>query len=204
MIKKLKPDDTTSVFMAGLETVSAVSGATVQEGGQNGPDFIIERERKVAVEIRNEADGRSLVPRLKKLVATTPRADGAATVILRDPRLQISKSAQKTREYLAILGERGIPLVAPTVEPPPLSRHSPDLGGGKVRDLATTALSPDSAVLDWLRSLHATSWRPVESWCRRHDRKEEPWTRSRPTCRPLVDGTSARARGNRGQAPVPC
>jgi hypothetical protein len=157
VIKGLKPDDTTSVLMAGLETMSAISGGTVQDGGQNGPDFFIERERKVAVEIRNEADGRSLVPRLKRLVATTPRLDGAATVILRDPRLQISKNAQKTREYLAILSERGVPLITPTVEATSaIAALSQILATAKSGDLANDGNPvPDSAVLDWLRSLHA-------------------------------------------------
>ncbi len=149
------PADTTRVLMQGLEPLAALGGIKSVDRNPQAADFILEAEQKVAGQIRNEADGRSLAPRLKKLLASTPREDGARSVILRDPRLPISKSALKTREHLATLQDRGVSLVEPTVEAlSALAALAEILADAKAGDLANEGnpLS-EGAVLEWLRAL---------------------------------------------------
>lgn len=118
-------------------------------------DFILEGEPKVAVEICNEADGRSLGPRLKRILANAPRSDGARTVILRDPRLPIAKSATKTRAHLKVLRSQGIGLVEPSVEAlAALAALGELLADAKSGDLTNDGSTiSEQNVLTWLRGL---------------------------------------------------
>lgn len=149
------PADTTRLLLQGLEPLAAVSGSRVVHENLGTADFAIEGDRRVFVEIRNEADGRSIAPRLRQLLVSTPRSDGGRTVLLRDPRLPLSNQAKKTREYLQALASRGVPVVEPTVEAlAALAALSEILADAKSGDLANDG-TPISgrAVLDWLRGL---------------------------------------------------
>lgn len=149
------PADTKRILLHGLEPLAALGGVKVVEDATGMADFGLEGDTKVFAEIRNEADARSLGPRLKKLLANTPRADGARTVILRDPRLPISKTAGKTREHLQKLRDRGVALVEPTVEAlAALAALAEILADAKSGDLAEDGTGVSGgAVLEWLRSL---------------------------------------------------
>jgi hypothetical protein len=147
--------DTTRILMQGLEPLAALSNVEVIQDPLRQADFGLQGEKRVFAEIRNEIDGRSLGPRLKRLLDNTPRSDGAQTVILRDPRIPIGKSATKVRERLAELSRRGVRVVEPTVAAlGALAALSELLADAKSGDLANEG-DPisGSVVLEWIRSL---------------------------------------------------
>jgi hypothetical protein len=111
----------------------------------------------VAVSVRDEADGRSLRPRLLALVQHVPRSDGARLVVVRDPRVPISPKAVKAREHLAELRAKGALVVEPSIEAlAALATLSSLLADAKSGDLANEGESVgESLVLAWLRQLAA-------------------------------------------------
>lgn len=149
------PSDTRRVILQGLEPLTEIGDLQVLERELGTADFALEHEGTVFVEIRNEADGRSLAPRLKRLLQSTPRPDGGRSVVLRDPRLPISRAAVKTREYLSALRERGVQVIEPTVEAlAALAALSELLADAKSGDLAVDGETVSGgAVLEWLRGL---------------------------------------------------
>lgn len=160
-----EPADTSRILLQGLEPLAAVGGIEVTDCELGTADFAIRADRTILVEVRNEADGRSLGPHLKRLLENTPRKDGARTVLVRDPRLPVSKQAIRTRERLQQLSARGIPLVKPTVEAlAALAALSEILADAKSGDLAHDGEAiPGNAVLQWLRGLRQDlSVEPVE------------------------------------------
>lgn len=149
--------ETPSIILSNVETLAKIAGARTTQGSVDGADFILEGATKVAAVIRNEADGRSLGPRLKKMLDKVPRGDGARPVILRDPRLPIAKTAVKTREHLEALQSKGVAFIEPTVEAlAALAALADILADAKSGDLANDGRPlSEGAVLEWLRTLHA-------------------------------------------------
>jgi hypothetical protein len=154
--KTSNPAETPSIVLSALETLATLPNVKKVERHVTGADFLLEGRAKVAAVIRNEVDGRSLAPRLKKMLEIVPRADGARAVILRDPRLPISKNAVKTREHLETLRGKGVAVIEPTVEAlAALAALADILADAKSGDLANDgAPLAESAVLEWLRTLH--------------------------------------------------
>ena len=164
-IDALEPADTQRIMIQGAEILAHLEGASVSGPDPEGADVIIAGERTAALSLRNEADGRSLTPKLKALLAHTPRRDGVKVVIVRDPRLPIAKTAVKAREYLKALQERGCSLLEPTVEAlAALDALASILGDSKSGDLANEDRPLESgAVLAWLKSLRGElSLEPVQ------------------------------------------
>lgn len=167
-VRASEPSDTRRVILQGLEPLAELGGLQVVDHNLGTADFAIAHqgpaldgavfEGTVFIEVRNEVDGRALAPRLKRLLQVTPRADGGRSVILRDPRLPISKAAVKTREYLTTLRDRGVRLVEPTVEAlAALAALSQLLADAKSGDLAVDGDTiSGGAVLEWLRSLRSS------------------------------------------------
>jgi hypothetical protein len=151
----LEPSDTQGIMIRAAELIAHLEGALVSEPDREGADVVIAGERRAALSLRNEADGRSLTPKLKALMAHTPRKDGAKLVIVRDARLPIAKTAVKAREYLKVLQERGVSLLEPTVEAlAALDALSSILDDSKSGDLANEERPLEAgAVLAWLKSL---------------------------------------------------
>lgn len=158
-IRESTPSETERLLLQGLQAISVLRGVRAYVPEPKSADFVLgglsNEPPKVAVEICNEADGRSLGPRLKRILASTPRSDGARTLLLRDPRLPIGKSATKTREYLKALQERGVGLVEPTVEAlAALAALGALLADAKSGDLANQgATIPEPRLVEWLRGL---------------------------------------------------
>jgi hypothetical protein len=156
-LRDIGPADTTRILLQGLEPAATIRGLKRIATKSDAAEVLLESDRKIAIEICNEADGRSLGPRLRRLLDQTPRPDGARSVIVRDPRLPISKNAVKTRGYLDELRKRGVSIVEPTIDVlAALAALSELLADAKSGDLANdgTAIS-DSTVLEWLRTLRA-------------------------------------------------
>jgi hypothetical protein len=155
--KASNPAETQNVLVSGLETLAALPAVQKVHRDVPDADFMLEGNTKVAAIIRNEIDGRSLAPRLKKLLDVVPRKDGARAVILRDPRHPLSKNAVKTREHLGSLRKKGVALIEPTVEAlSALAALNDILADAAAGDLANDgAPLSQSAVLDWLRTVHA-------------------------------------------------
>lgn len=149
------PARTTAIVLKGTEVLATIAEAIVSDRDKEGADLVINGRNKVAVSLRNEADGRSLGPKLKALAGRLPRKDGARLVILRDPRLPIAKSAIKTREALDRLVGAGATLIQPTVEAlVALEALSSLLADAKSGDLANEGEAMGAGdVLRWLRSL---------------------------------------------------
>lgn len=152
---KLSPSDTHRVIIQGAELIAQLEGAEIESNDTENADLVLTGPRRTALNVRNEADGRSLTPKLKALLGRTPRRDGASVVIVRDPRLPIAKTAVKAREHLATLQGRGARLLEPTIEAlTALEALASILADSKSGDLANQdATLEASTVLEWLRNL---------------------------------------------------
>ena len=152
----LEPSQTERVVVQGAPLLAHMIGGQSKDDSE-GAHVFIDGAQNTAISIRNEADGRSLTPRLKRLLAGTPRKDGAKLVIVRDPRLPISKTAVKAREHLKELEDRGASVLEPTIEAlAALEALASILADAKSGDLANedAQLEP-GAVLAWLKSLRS-------------------------------------------------
>jgi hypothetical protein len=152
---ELQPSDTTRVVIQGIQVMAQLEGTSIHPAEGVPVDLILGAKRKVAVSVRNEADGRVLGPKLKALLQDTPRQDGARLVIVRDPRLTIAKTAVKTREHLAALQSKGAVVVEPTLAAlAALEALQSLFSDAKSGDLANAgAPIVEGSVLEWLRSL---------------------------------------------------
>jgi Cdc6-like AAA superfamily ATPase len=149
------PARTTAIFLKGSEVLATIAEVSVSERDTEGADLVVNAKTKVALSLRNEADGRSLGPKLKALLACPRRQDGARWAIVRDPRLSIGKSAVKTREALDRLVAGGATIIEPTIEAlAALEALSSLLADAKSGDLANEGetVAPGD-VVKWLRSL---------------------------------------------------
>ena len=164
--RELKPSDTHRVLIQGIELMGNLAGVEVRRSAQADTDLVVgpEKQRQLAVSIRNEADGRVLTPRLKRLVLATPRQDRARLIIVRDPRLPIPKAAVKAREHLAQLQRAGATLVEPTLAAlAALEALQSLFADAKSGDLANDGTPlPENTVLEWLRRLRQTSDLSIE------------------------------------------
>jgi AAA domain len=151
----LEPADTQRIMVQGAELVAHWEGAELSASNVPGIELQLSGKRSVALSLRNEADGRSLTPKLKALLSTAATEDGPPVIIVRDMRLPIAKTALKAREYLKKLRERGVSLLEPSVEAlAALDALSSLLSDAKSGDLANQASAVDSsAVLAWLKTL---------------------------------------------------
>lgn len=157
-ISDLKPSETASILGRGAPLLAELAGAEALDRDTQLADVVFAGPRRVALSIRNETDGRSLTPKLKALLSQTPRKDGAPVVIVRDPRLTLSKAASKAREYLDALRSRGAAFIEPTVEAlAAIDALASILGDAKSGDLTDEEARPvdAGAVLNWLRSLRS-------------------------------------------------
>jgi hypothetical protein len=156
---ELGPGDTPRVVIQGVQLMAKLGATPVSTADETHTDLILGGKRKVALSIRNEADGRVLGPKLKRLLQDTPRPDGARVVIVRDPRLTIAKTAVKTRENLALLQAKGAKLVEPTLAAlAALEALQSLFSDAKSGDLANDgAPLAEGTVLEWLRRLQRES-----------------------------------------------
>lgn len=162
---ELHPADTERILVRGAELIAEIGGGELIENDSEKADFVIAGDRRTAVSVRNEVDGRSLVARLADLVKHTPRKDGAKLVVVRDARLPIPKKAVKSREHLSVLQKRGVGFVEPTVEAlAALDALAGILGDAKSGDLANEGSPLDAGkVIAWLKSLRGSvELEPVE------------------------------------------
>ncbi len=152
-LNHLRPVDVNRVVLKGVQVLSAVGDLRVEDRDPEGADLVLLGDKEAAVSLRNEADGRSLGPRLRSLLAHCPRKDGKRLVVVRDSRLTIAKSAPKAREALRELEVRGAVLVNPKVESlAALDALGSLLSDAKSGDLARDGETVgDGAVLHWLR-----------------------------------------------------
>lgn len=187
-VGSLTPAETHRVLVQGAPLIAHLAGAEMKGGDRDGADLVISGERAAAISIRNEADGRSLTPRLKSLLAQVPRKDGARLVIVRDPRLPIAKTAVKARAYLATLQERGVSLLEPTIEAlAALDALSSILADARSGDLANEETPLEAgAVLAWLKGLRRQlDLEPVEELI--EELLEEPAPMSNSLAQDLAD-----------------
>jgi hypothetical protein len=146
------PADTTRIVLHGIQALTEVGALDARP--DEVADVVLSRgPQKIAVSVRNDADGRSLFRKLDRLAQKHPRADGARLVIVRDPRLPISKNAKKSRELLSTLRAQGAALVEPSVAAlAALDALSSILSDAKSGDLAHDGASiAEQTVLAWLR-----------------------------------------------------
>jgi hypothetical protein len=145
--------DTNRIVLQGVQLLAPLSGNLTTDDNAGSADILIDGQSRVALSLRDEADGRALGPKLRALLKDMPRSDDARVVIVRDARLTIAKTAVQTRETLARLQERGAVLVQPTVEAlVALEALESLLADAKSGDLANDGVAVHAAsVLDWLR-----------------------------------------------------
>jgi hypothetical protein len=143
------------ILMHALPVVAGLCGAEVRSEDPEGADWVIAfGGQSVALTVRNEADGRALGPKLKALLDCSPRGDGARWVLLRDPRLSLSRAAVRTREHLSELEAKGARFVEPSLETlATLDAVQSLLGDAQSGDLARGGDAVDSStVLAWLKA----------------------------------------------------
>jgi hypothetical protein len=148
-----KGGDTTRIVRKGLELLAGLQGAKLSADPTARADLVIEGKQRTAVSVRNEADGRSLGPKLRLLLQDCPRQDGARLVIVRDPQLTLPKTAARVRTDLAALTQKGAILVHPSLEAlAALEALASLLGDAKSGDLALAGETVgESRVVEWLR-----------------------------------------------------
>jgi AAA ATPase domain len=155
-LPELSAADTTRLVIQGSQLLAKLEGHDVSERDAGRADLVLGgRRAKVALSVRNEADGRSLGPKLKALLDEHPRKDKARLVIVRDPRLTIAKTAVKTREHLAKLQASGAVVVEPTLAAlAALEALQSIISDAKSGDLANDGEPvQERTVLSWLESL---------------------------------------------------
>lgn len=154
-IGALKAADTGPIVFRGMDVVARMEGGDVNGTDPQQADLLVTGPRRVAISVRNEADGRALTPKLRRLLPHVPRKDGAPLVLVRDSRLPIPKTAVKARECLDTLHQRGVRIVEPTVEAlAALDALASILADAKSGDLANQEVPLETgAVVAWLRSL---------------------------------------------------
>jgi AAA ATPase-like protein len=144
------------VLMHALPALAGLCGAEIGAEDPEGiADWVLYHGgRPMAVTVRNEADGRTLSPKLKALLEHSPRRDGAPWVLLRDRRLSLSKAAVRTRERLSELEAKGARLVEPSLETlASLDALQSLLGDAASGDLARGGEAVESStVLGWLKA----------------------------------------------------
>jgi hypothetical protein len=153
--RELSPSDTPRVVIQGVGLMAKLDAKPVGAADSTDVDLVVGAERKVALSVRNEADGRVLGPKLRRLLQAVPRKDGGRLVIVRDPRLPISKAATRARESLAQLQQQGAVLVEPTLAAlAALEALQSLFSDAKSGDLANDgAPLAEHTVLEWLRRL---------------------------------------------------
>jgi hypothetical protein len=149
--------DTERIVLGGLEVMKVLRGLDSEVTDPRLASFVLKTEPPTAVHICNEADARSVAPRLKRIAANLPRKDGYRTVLLRDPRQPIAKGATKTRGYIETLRKQGAAFVEPTIEALlALAALGQLLADAKSGDLEHDGEAiTESRVVAWLRSLEA-------------------------------------------------
>lgn len=157
--RELMPGDTTRLMIQGVQLMAKLDGKPAAGTDDLDTDLIVGAERRVALSVRNEADGRVLGPKLRRLLRDHPRKDGARLVIVRDPRLPIAKTAVKARENLARLQASGAAVVEPTLAAlAALEALQSLFSDAKSGDLANDgAPLAEHTVLEWLRRLRHAS-----------------------------------------------
>lgn len=154
--------DLRDAVIRGVEVLSGLERIDVhaREPSRDVPevDLVVESrdtKERVAVSVRDEADGRSLRPRLEALAKHLPRADGARLVVVRDPRVPLPARAAKAREHLETLRAKGAVVVEPSVEAlAALATLAGLLADAKSGDLANDGETvTEGVVLAWMRSL---------------------------------------------------
>ena len=149
------PADATRLVLQGVQVLATLRAAKIDDRDPERADLVVEAERRLAFSLRNEADGRSLGPKLRALLAHSPRKDGAQLLIVRDPRLTIAKTAVRARADLATLQAQGAVLVQPTLEAlAALEALQSILADAKSGDLANDGdVVREGPVLEWLRGM---------------------------------------------------
>lgn len=149
------PARTTATLLQSAEVLETLADAQVNDGHSLGADLVLGSAKRVAISIRNEADGRSLTPKLRALLGRVQATKDLSWVLVRDPRLPVSKSAVRAREYLDQLSGAGVRLVEPTAAAlRALQALSSILADAKSGDLANEGDTVEkNQVLKWLRSL---------------------------------------------------
>jgi hypothetical protein len=156
-VRESTPADTERIVLGGLESVKILRGLESEITDPSIASFVLKTQPPTAVHICNEADARSLGPRLKRIAANLPRKDGYRTVLLRDPRQPVAKSATKTRNYLESLRKQGASLIEPTIEAlAALEALGQLLSDAKSGDLDQEGDAvTENGVVEWLRAQNA-------------------------------------------------
>lgn len=150
------PADVERILLHGLAAHAEIRGTAVPGKSEvtSGVDWVLSAEPAELLSVRNETNMTSLARRLRHLLEL-PKEKLSHLVLVRDPRLAVSRSAKKTLEYLQDLSQRGVRLVRPHVEAlAALEALSSLLSDAKSGDLANAGdpVAPGT-VLSWLRGL---------------------------------------------------
>jgi hypothetical protein len=154
-VARSHPEDSARVLLHGLPLRWSLDrSAPLVRQRLPGVDLVLDGDPPVALSVRNETNMTSLAAKLRHLVQATgePR-QSARVVVLRDPRLPVTRTAKRTREYLRTLEQRGVRLVEPTPEAvAALEALRSLLSDAKSGDLANEG-EPigEGAVQAWLR-----------------------------------------------------
>ena len=172
-LSRTSPEQTASILVHGVplylelgrtlhERAAAPSPASQRR--RQGIDFMMPGPPLVAVSVRNETNMNSLAAQLRGLLESAEGTEPGRIVVVRDPRLPISRSARKTREYLLRLERSGVRLIQPSPEAiAALAALTSLLSDAKAGDLASggEALS-EATVRVWLQQVWSEDPRIAE------------------------------------------
>jgi len=117
-VESLAKGDVDEVLDQGIQGLMGLVGGDWKARGERGDiDFRLDSPTgQIAVSLCNHKNMRSLLARLRRLRASTTDGRTKRLVVLRDPRLPISKHARVTRQQMEQLAQQGVRFVYPSLE----------------------------------------------------------------------------------------
>lgn len=147
--------DIDEVLDQGLQALLGAAGSWKTERGGRDVDFAMSSGgRRIDVSLCNQRNMNGLAARLRRLNRGRSSGAGGGLVMVRDPRLAISRTARRTREYLEELDRAGARLVHPSLE----AMQALEALRGLLADARSGDLTRDgepispSTVQDWIAS----------------------------------------------------
>ncbi len=117
--ESISQGDVDEVLAQGIPALMGAASRGKWRGGTGRGDMDFQLESpagQIELSVCNQRNMNSLAARLRRLGGSAPNGRAARLVLLRDPRLAVSRTARATRRYLDDLTRAGARVVRPSIE----------------------------------------------------------------------------------------
>ena len=117
--ESISQGDVDEVLAQGIPALMGAASRGKWSGGTGRGDVDFQLESpagQIELSVCNQRNMNSLAARLRRLGGSAPNGRAARLVLLRDPRLAVSRTARATRRYLDDLTRAGARVVRPSIE----------------------------------------------------------------------------------------